>query len=507
MAKTWVPATAKKWSAAASWEPSGAPAATEDAIFNAAAVGEAKVEAAALARSLIMTGYTGTLNLSIGNLELGSSTAQAENIVLKLAGTLAGTQKLKFVSTFTTTAQQILSGGKAIPWTMAFAAAGKWSLSEGLALMGTAAKINLEAGELLANGQTIEVREAGLNATGASTLDLTGSTLIGTGTAEGFNWASTGPVVTNAATVIEIGSLAHPTSQFGGGGKSYKGVVRLNGREVVVDSASGQTWETVEVLNKGTGATGQKWKAGAKSIFTTLVLNGTVGEPNRVETSKAGERHQLEHLGGGDYEVKGAIAIKDFEYLGGTLYAPEATLLENTVKINKEAKPSAENKLVCTVKATVSSTATPQAAGSPRATVTGLVTASAKPQAAGNPAAHMLATVTGKASASATGTPKLAPIKAAVSSSAKAQANGVLASQVKATVTAKAAASAAGVLRTAVQITVRIVASLTGREETGLPALLRFSNWKTARVQTANQKTAAVKVVNQKAGRVETRNQ
>lgn len=349
MANTWIAPTAKKWSAAASWSEAASPTSLIDAIFGGTFVGEAKVEAEALCRSLIMTGYTGTLNLSIGNLVIGGSTAQAENIAFKAAGTMIGGQQLKFASTFTAVAQAIFTSGKTLPWQVKFSATGKWILEEAFRLSGSSAKINLEAGELLANGKTIEIKEGGLNATGSASLDLSGATLIGLGIGEGFNWGSTGAIVTSAGTIIEVGSATRAASQFGGGGRTYKGVVRLIGREVIVDSISGQTWETVEVLNKGATEKGQKWKAGAKSIFSSLIFNGTEAERCRIETSKAAEPHKIEHVAG-DYEPANSfVAVKDIIFEGGTLYLPHGFDLGGNTNIVFGPKPSGARPLAMMV--------------------------------------------------------------------------------------------------------------------------------------------------------------
>lgn len=295
--------------------------------------------------------------------------------------------------------------------------------------------------------------------------------------------------------------------------------------------------ETVKVYNPGV-----RLPASTTQTVTTLTCNGTEAEPARLASTVAGTPATIAIAEG---ETTGVARVKDIKF-ANPRYMPNATDLGGNTNLIVGSKPS-ENKLVCTVKATISSTsapqatgnpkaailatstgsakaqaagspkvsilatasasAKPQAAGNPRATLMTAVSASAKPQAAGSPSARVLAAATGKASASATGSPKPAPVKASISASAKAQAQGVLAAQVKASITAKAAASAVGALRTAVQITVRVVAALTSHEETGLPAMIRFANWKAARIRTANQKTASIKIVNQKAGHVETRNQ
>ena len=60
--KTWASATASTWATAASWSPSGVPAAGDDVVFNGTNNGNCTVGAATNALlSLTTVGYTGTL--------------------------------------------------------------------------------------------------------------------------------------------------------------------------------------------------------------------------------------------------------------------------------------------------------------------------------------------------------------------------------------------------------------------------------------------------------------
>lgn len=77
--KTWIATTASTWATAASWSPSGVPAAGDDVIFNGTNNGQCTVSATTnTLLSLTTTGYTGNLIVNArltvgGNITLSSS--------------------------------------------------------------------------------------------------------------------------------------------------------------------------------------------------------------------------------------------------------------------------------------------------------------------------------------------------------------------------------------------------------------------------------------------------
>lgn len=334
-----------KWQTAAGWTPETVPTSIIDALFTATHVGNCAVEAALRkCQSLVMTGYTGTF--TIGELEVGGATEQSEHIALKLAGTLAGGGTL-FLAHSVGVVQTIDTGGKTIPWKVQQTGTAKYKLLSNLTVFNaTSRNYLLEAGELQANGNTIEVQNGSFSVSGAASLDLSSSKLIGLGELLGFNWGSSGTLTTNSATIIEIGNVSFPSSQFGGGGKTYKGTVKWIGRECRVDSILGQTFSegVLEILNKGASEKGIQTKAGATTTIlssSTLAFNGTEAEPNRIESSKAEEAHKWVIPAGGIETLARIVAIDQDFSGGGKLYAPNAVTITRSPNVVKEAKPAA----------------------------------------------------------------------------------------------------------------------------------------------------------------------
>lgn len=83
--KTWIAPTASTWATAASWSPSGVPAAGDDVIFNGANNGQCTVAANTNSLlSLTTTGYT-------GNLIVNATLTVGGNVTLASTNNISGT--------------------------------------------------------------------------------------------------------------------------------------------------------------------------------------------------------------------------------------------------------------------------------------------------------------------------------------------------------------------------------------------------------------------------------
>ena len=133
--KTWISNTASTWATAASWSPSGVPAAGDDVVFTGTNNGQCTVGAATNTLiSLITTGYTGNLIVN-ARLTVGGS------VILSASNNISGTSDIT-ISTNST----IISAGAIIGCILRFSTinttiqlADDMILSRGLTALGTPA--------------------------------------------------------------------------------------------------------------------------------------------------------------------------------------------------------------------------------------------------------------------------------------------------------------------------------------------------------------------------------
>lgn len=148
-----------KWSASATWNPAGAPEATDDAVLEGAF--EVKIEATAKCRSIKMaTGYTGkVVHATKIKLEVGTTTEPPEATAVKfIAGGKyepAAEAQLMVVSTYTAGVQKLFFGTQELQQFVHNQENVKLKLEDALKCKES---ISSNAGELDTNGQEVEAK-------------------------------------------------------------------------------------------------------------------------------------------------------------------------------------------------------------------------------------------------------------------------------------------------------------------------------------------------------------
>lgn len=323
-----------KWQTPAGWTPEVVPTNEIDALFTAAHVANCAIENAERAcRSLMMTGYTGTLTMTGFPLKVGSGVAQAENIAIKVpaTATISG-QRLDFVGTVTATAQTI-SIASALKTELRFSKSGKYQLGENLTSAVTE-KLRLEAGTLELNAKTLDM--GAVEVSGTPTLDTTNATIKLREVGMVWLFPATG-TLTSTGSTMEVLSPSATEKTFSGGGKSYA-TVSLTGSFITVAGSNSYTAHNIGAKGAAEGK-GIRWTVGTIQTCTALDLLGTEGSPSRLESTKAAEQAKLV-LPVGGYQTNGFGVVKDIDASGGgTWYVPNATVIENSPNVKKEEKP------------------------------------------------------------------------------------------------------------------------------------------------------------------------
>lgn len=405
MANEWNSPTTDKWAKSANppWSAGVRPKSTEDVTFTSAHSGLCNIEAAAACRGLDANTSTGALSVK-AELEIGSTTAAAGNIALRLPAsmTVTGTAPVAFPSTFTTTAQQIWLGGHTVEWSsISFPKAGKWILEEGLTSLASS-QLKLEAGTLETNGKTVSI--GAVSATESSTLSIANSTIKCSGANTGMGWSCAATVtLTATGSTIEVTDTGTNEKIFTGGGKAYATVVvpgnfvkvagensfatlRNNtarkpteckatmtalSNHLVVTAEEANLSPGVEVARAGIpiGTTIVKkieagvWEMSANATETAVVAGvvniyaaGLILEKGKIQTAtvyscngteSAPARVQSSTAGSAaslnlpaDLEVTAYQRTKDLKVEGGVLYLPHGVDLGGNTNIKFEAKPA-----------------------------------------------------------------------------------------------------------------------------------------------------------------------
>ena len=197
------------WSSTGTWTGAVVPTAADDVQLDASS-GNVTIDAAAVARSLDCTGYTGTLTHNSGiTLSLGDATAGAGNVALKLVSGMtytlvnATTSAITYVST-SATQQTITTGGKTLGnWTIN--GAGSSYLLADANTTGAAATVNVSAGTLNTGGQTCSWGAFASNTSNTRTVTFGSSTISITGNSTWFDTIpSTGLTLSAASSTISF---------------------------------------------------------------------------------------------------------------------------------------------------------------------------------------------------------------------------------------------------------------------------------------------------------------
>jgi hypothetical protein len=278
------------------------PTAADDVYFNAAS-GASTVTAAAgvSARGIDFNGFTGTFS-GAGTLNLGTTTAHALNIALRIATgmTWSFTGGIVFAGTVATT-QTITTNGKSLANALTFSGAtGRWQLADNLTTSGTITYSATGAAILDTNGKSLSCSGFTGNTGATKTLTLGASAITCSGT-----WLFAGVVTSNTATITQTqaGALFDTATSSGanyngasltqsGSGNSFIGattnvvaIILANfTRTGTAVKTDGLTVGLAGITVTGTLTLGGNTTQGVNRLF---VVSGTVGTRSTIIATSA----------------------------------------------------------------------------------------------------------------------------------------------------------------------------------------------------------------------------
>ena len=266
---------------------SGPPTASDDVILDSAAGAcTVAITAASVCRSLVCSGFTGTLTQAAVMLSVGTSTAQASNQALVFSTTMtytpvSSTASILFVSTYTATPQQIDFGNKVIG-AISFSGAGSWIfVGHGFTAFDATQAINVAnaASTINTNGFNFSTAEIAIAAgSSARTLSFGSSviTLTGVGGAWGMQFGGSGVTISpNTATFVLNSSNPYFVGTGNGGTINWNGASLVcyppsNNNNIVV--SGNNTFANLYLLPTTSGASGHFLQL-TGSTTTTLTGN------------------------------------------------------------------------------------------------------------------------------------------------------------------------------------------------------------------------------------------
>jgi len=202
------------WSATGTWTGAVVPTAADDVQLGAGS-GNVTIDAAAVARSLDCTGYTGTLTHAAAvTLTLGDAAAGAGSNALTLVSGMtytlgnAATSAIVFAST-SATQQSVTTGGKTLGnWTIN--GAGSSYLLADANTVGTGATVSVAAGALNTGGVACSWGAFASNTTSTRSVTFGTSTVTITGNATSFDTIpSTGLTWSAASSTVNLNGAAN----------------------------------------------------------------------------------------------------------------------------------------------------------------------------------------------------------------------------------------------------------------------------------------------------------
>jgi hypothetical protein len=122
--KTWIYAgpTGANWGTAANWSPAVVPLAADDVIFNNTYNGNCTISSNSTCKSLVMTGYTGTLSGTTFTLAINGADVSSQSLVFSTGMTLTYNGTITFAGTSVT--GNIYTSGKIIQGNVTFSGSG-----------------------------------------------------------------------------------------------------------------------------------------------------------------------------------------------------------------------------------------------------------------------------------------------------------------------------------------------------------------------------------------------
>jgi hypothetical protein len=270
------------------------PTASDDVVATGTS-GNLTITAAALARSVDLTGYTNTLTHNSGfTWTIGTSTANGTKALLfPTSGwtyTLgsATSSAISFISTVASTTQTVDFGGYTVG-NVSFSAAttSGYQLQSNTTSSGT---ITLTQGTLNTNAKTITSTNFTANNTNTKTLTMTNTS---------WTLTANAPWVVNATgtTLNASGSTITPTIAtntpvlFTGGGFVYGALtITAPGSGHVFQIDGGNTFSTLTTTNANAYAWTLKFTSATTTTITTWAVNGNSGHNLTVESTTANSR-------------------------------------------------------------------------------------------------------------------------------------------------------------------------------------------------------------------------
>jgi hypothetical protein len=293
-------------------------------------------------RSLIWE--AGSTRSGTGEISAGASTAQSENIVLKVASGATDTWVgiTNFISTFSATPQTISLGGHALGGKVLFAKSASLKLLEPLKV--TAAQVVLEeTAQLNLNAQNSEA--AYWQVLGKALLNLASTVVKVTASSFGEGWhvEPTASVTTGSSLIEFTDKNGSVEKQFNGGGKAYNTVKFVSFTKVEASNS----YALFNAFNAGAEeGKGIRVVPGTVQTCTAINFNGKAGEPGRLESSEAGKRWKLVLPAGGYQPANSFGVVKDVEATeAAPLYVPNAVAIENCLFVYKEPQFSSNPTL------------------------------------------------------------------------------------------------------------------------------------------------------------------
>lgn len=284
MATFYFRAAAGSWGVAGTWSDSSGgasngavPDATTDCVLDAGSGANVlTVDGTSgtpnLCRSLVCTGFTGTLTQGSGaQINIGDGTAGAFTIVSGMTYTPNGASLLKFVST--TTGNNITFGGKTFGPMTFDGVGGEWTFQSTAVFPTNNPMITLTRGHLNTNGQSVTCAQ--FSSSNSNTRALTLGTTTWTSANNTGIWdisTSTGMTLSAASSSITSTTTTSGYT-FHGGGLTY-GTLSCTTLTTGTFAITGANTFGTLTLSQGANTTGQFTLAGNQTVSGTFTSNG-----------------------------------------------------------------------------------------------------------------------------------------------------------------------------------------------------------------------------------------
>lgn len=287
----WAAAVAGNWNAGANWQVAGVPQASpptaaDDVLFGSgvgATNSNVVVTASSVCRSLVMTGYTGTMSGS-GTLAIGDASGGIFTLAAGATYTLTSIVTMSSTSNNGGAGWAVTSAGAVFKGQLEFnGVGGQWFFADDWSFNSTAASniVFLTNGTLNDNGKNISLTGASGRAQFGSGTTFTKSgtwTLSGTTASNIWNMSATCTFTDNGGSII-IAAASANTRTFVGAGKTYK---RLT---YTVAGSTGQltitgvnTFDRIDFSDVTNARTLSMPTATVTTITTLFNVNGTSGK-------------------------------------------------------------------------------------------------------------------------------------------------------------------------------------------------------------------------------------